>query len=457
VLSFAQSARPGGTRPFHREYVMNDQIDERTAQQLIEALDAGRLDTVFQAAHIDYGARDGFVGTDSTNGLPRDAVMHLLSSVRRAQGLTVIAGAWGDYSGWITVSAELVELLHELDLRSHFDFRSAHGLPDDVVRHLQHRILVEEVLSLGLTSGELTPLDETEFTHAKNAARRMLSEGTEPRTDYERWVVRFFELMQRLPELAAKPLTLERLLELHAELVLDKSQAGVFRVVPTENPGAGLSRDGHGALPERIPSEMSAIADYGTSTKKPFVHPLVKTVIYFYWIRRVQPFAAANGLFARLVAHIYEYQQGYRSLPCTPLTRTASAEWGIAPPDGGESRFDATTFVIKRLHLFLNAYIEAKREIQSEERHFQALRAKYGAAGINHRQERILDKALNAPTTVFTIKRHARSWSLAYETARQDFLQLVSAGYLEQAKRGRVFEFRLARDAEKKIAPLLAR
>ncbi|PKQ15689.1 MAG: hypothetical protein CVT67_08180 [Actinobacteria bacterium HGW-Actinobacteria-7] len=434
---------------------MNNWIDEPTALRLIEALDEGRLDSLFQAAHVDYSERDGFSGTSLTLGLPRDVVTHLLGSVRRAQGLTILAGAWGDYSGWITVSAELVELLHEVDVRANFDYRTATQLPDDVIRHLKNRILIEEVLPLGLTKGDLTPTNENEFTQAKNAARRMLLHGSKPCTDYERWVLRFFDLMQRLPELAAEPLTLERLRELHSFLVLDEAQGGVFRTEPIFNPNVGLSADGEGALPERIASEMNAIATYGTGFQKPFVHPLIKTIIYFYWIRRVQPFVVANGLFARLIAHIYEYQQGYRCLPCTPLTRNASSEWAAAPPDADKSKFDATAFVIKRLGLFLDAYTEAESEIQNATRRHEALNARFGSLDINHRQARILDKALGAPTTVFTIKRHARSWSLAYETARQDFLQLVATGYLEQAKRGRVFEFRLARDAEKRLLPRL--
>ena len=435
---------------------MTDSIDERTALQLIEALDGGRLDSLFQAAHVDYTERDGLAGASLAVGLPRDALRHLLGSVRRAQGLTILAGSWGDYSGWITLSAELVELLHKIDLRANFDFHNATGLPDDEIKHLQNQILIEEVLPLGLTQGDLSPASETGLLQAKNAARRMLIEGTDPTTEYERWVVRFFDMMRRLPELASEPLTLERMLDLHRQLVLDKSQGAVYRTEDIHNPEVGLSPDGEGALPARIPSEMNAIAAYGTGYQKPFVHPLIKVIVYFYWIRRVQPFAVANGLFARIIAHIYEYQQGYRYLPWTPLTRTASSVWAVPPPDAGESRFDATAFIIERLKLFLNAYVEAEREIESATYRYQALRARFRPLDINHRQARILDRALSVPTTVFTIRRHARSWGLAYETARQDFLQLVSVGYLEQTKRGRVFEFRLARDAERRLLPLLS-
>ena len=436
---------------------MDHSIDENTALRLIEALEEGRLDPLFQAAHIDYGEREGFAGTSLTLGLPRDAVTQLLGSVRRAQGLTILAGAWGDYSGWITLSAELIELLHWVDIRARFDFDSATDLPEDEIRHLRNQILIEEVLPLGLTRGELAPTNEIELSQAKNAARRMLEEGTEPATEYERWVLRFFEMMQRLPELAAVPLTVGRLRELHAELSLDKTLGGVYRTTEhAEIPGVESSADGPGAPPQRIPSEMSAIAAYDTTHQKPFIHPLIKAIVGFYWIRRVQPFAVANGLFARLVAHVYEYQQGYRQLPFTPLTRTQSSAWAVPPPDVGGPRFDTTAFIIKRLHLFLNAYIEAEREIDNAAHRYRALRSRFRTLDVNQRQARILDKALDAPTTVFTIRHHARSRGLAYETARQDFLQLVNAGYLEQRKRGRVFEFRLARDAEKMLLRLLS-
>ena len=285
---------------------MSDSIDESTALRLIRALDEGRLDHLFQAAHIEYAERDQSAGTSLTLGLPRDAVTHLVGSMRRAQGLTILSGSWGDYSGWITLSAELIELLHLIDLRANFDFRSADGLPEDEIRHLQNKILIEEVLPLGLTAGELSPTNPSELNLAKNAARRMLIAGTEPTTVYEQWVQRFYEMMQRLPELAAAPLTLDRLRDLHTQLVLDKTTGGVYRTEDAQSADVGLSPDGPGALPERIPSEMSAIAAYGTGSQKPFIHPLIKVVIYFYWIRRVQPFAIANGLFARLIAHSYE-------------------------------------------------------------------------------------------------------------------------------------------------------
>lgn len=430
-------------------------IDEETAKRLIEALDDGRLDYLFQTSHIDYAERDGFAGTSSVLGLPREAVTHLLASIRRAQGLPILTGAWGDYSAWVTLSAEMVELLHEIDIRSTFAFTQTDELPEDEIRYLKRKILIEEVLQLGLTRGEYTPTDPIELARMVPRARRMLDEGTEPTTEYGRWVRRFFELMERLPELATEPLTYNRLLELHSRIVLDKSLGGVLRDTEIEHPEFGLSADGQGTPPERISAELHAIAAYGTTVQKPYVHPMIKTVVYFYWIRRIQPFKIANGLFTRLIIHIFEYQQGYKCLPFTPLTRNMSAEWGVPPPDAGEAQFDATTFVIKRLRMFLNAYIEGERELERAVQRYRTLLVRYQALEINHRQARILDKALSVPTTVFTIRRHAISRGLAYETARQDFLQLVNAGYLDQTKRGRVFEFRLAQGAEKKLMPRL--
>jgi Fic family protein len=437
---------------------MDDLTDPQTAARLIRALNEGELDYLFQSGHVDYADSHGVVGTSRISGLAAETVEQFMSSVRSAQGLTVMAGAWGDYSGWITISAELVELLHEIDVRASWDYYSQTELPDDEVRAVRHEILIEEVLPLGLTRGELSPASEIEFSQAKAGARRMLAEGTEPASDYERWVLRFFELMSRLPELAEQPLTLNRLQELHSLLVLEPGSGGVFRTLDSAHePGAELPLDGVGVRADRIPSEVIAIATYASRDQKPFVHPLVKAIILFYWIRRVQPFLVANGLFARLVAHIYEYQQGYRTLPFTPLTRGASALWAIPPRIDEGSRFDATSFVIKRLYLFLEAYVGAKFEMADAVQLHQALRTRFGSLGLNHRQQRILDDAFSAPTEIFTIRRHARTRGLAYETARRDFLQLVSAGYLEQSKRGRIFEFRLARDAEKKLAQAVGR
>jgi Fic family protein len=433
---------------------MTRAIDPETAARLVEALDAGRLDYLFQTAHIDYSGRDGLTGTSLALGLSPDAVELLVSAVRRAQGLTILAGAWGEYSSWIMLSADLLGLLHEIDIRSTFAFGSATELPDDEVRLFTNGILIEEVLQLGLTFGELVPTDEIERSHAHAAARRMLLEGIEPASEYERWVQRFYELMRLLPELAEGPLTFDRLIELHGLLTAGLSEGpGVLRSIDAaELPGIGPSADDAGVPAERVAGEMRAIAAYGTAPQRPFVHPMIKVLVYFYWIRRIQPFTVANGLFARLVIHVYEYQQGYRSLPFTPLTRWASSQWAESPPvETPDARFDATMFVIDRLRLFLRAYTEAEHEVRVAVRGFQAREARFASVDVNHRQARILEDALAAPTTVFTIRRHARAGGLAYETARQDFIGLVRAGYLEQQRRGRLFEFRLAKDADKRL------
>lgn len=431
---------------------MAESIGPESAARLLQALDDGKLDYLFQAAHIDYAERDGLAGASLSLGLPRDEVLHAVASMRQAQGLTILAGAWGDYSAWITISAGMVELLHEIDIRSHFDYHTGSVLPDDEIRALKTQILIEEVLPLGLTYDELLRANDVGEVQARNAARRMLAEGTEPTTEYQRWVLRFFDLMRQLPELAQEPLTVHRLQELHAMLCLDKSLGGVYRTSDRPPDSVIDVFDGGTAAPaERIRGEMSAIAAYGVGREKPYVHPLIKTLIYFYWIRRIQPFQVANTLFARLVIHIYEYQQGYPTLPLTPLTRTAASEWAVPPPGADKQRFDATSFIIKRLRLFLNAYRDAEQELADATRRYELLCSRFAGLGVNHRQARILDEALALPSSTFTIKRHARLRGLAYETARQDFMQLVDAGHLEQRKRGRAFEFRLAHDAERRL------
>jgi len=80
---------------------------------------------------------------------------------------------------------------------------------------------------------------------------------------------------------------------------------------------------------------------------------------------------------------------------------------------------------------------------------------RFAHLGINHRQALILDRALRAPETDFTIKHHAHTRSLGYETARQDFTKLVTAGLMEHRRQGKAFVFRLAHDAEKKLAKRL--
>jgi len=114
-------------------------IDEATAFRLISALEDGRLDHLFEAPTSTTQS-----ATACRRWLTLDCARrsHPAAGVNPACAGTDDSG-WrmGDYSGWITLSAEMVELLHWVDIHSSFDFSSAVELPDDEIRHLRNQIL----------------------------------------------------------------------------------------------------------------------------------------------------------------------------------------------------------------------------------------------------------------------------------------------------------------------------
>ena len=88
------------------------------------------------------------------------------------------------------------------------------------------------------------------------------------------------------------------------------------------------------------------------------------------------------------------------------------------------------TEVMKRAVEGLHAYIKKKAE---ELRQTEALLRHSG--NLNHRQEALLGHALRHPDTRYTIEGHRLSHSIAYDTARNDLLQLHNLELLNVRKK----------------------
>ena len=173
-------------------------------------------------------------------------------------------------------------------------------------------------------------------------------------------------------------------------------------------------------------------------------NPLDKTLAIAWWIRLIQPFDEYNYLVSRIVSLGWAVRQGYTLLRIAdPQLRLQSS-----PVASGDetARFISTLEVIHDPELLGEARLKQRVERYSD------VMSRFGHLDINHRQTFILDRAMHRPDTAFTIKHHARTRQLSYETARQDLLRLAEMGYLEQGKRDRAFVFTLARDALSRLS-----
>lgn len=419
---------------------MTEDIDRDIAIRVIEAFESGRLDYLFAETNIQYFDRADFEGMRFGTGLPRDSIWRLLASVRRATGLVVFESAWGDAQVRVSLTAQLLKALSEIDTWPRRSLFGRSGLPADEEGIIRDRLLVEEATLIGLFKTGADPTASAALEEVRTSVIASVYDGIPPADEASSIATRFYEISRELPHLLNDPPTPDDIRGIHARLRGDAPDAGRFRTAAGDPDGL---RSAPGVAPERIEREMDMLCAYAGSTDVPFIHPLIKSIAIAWWIRYVQPFDEYNYLVGRLVSLGWIVHQGYTLL-------------GIADPhyrfkSATVASGDQTAKFIRHLEVIRDAASLGEERLEERVERYASVMGRFGHLDINHRQAFILDRATQRPDTEFTIKHHARTRQLSYETARQDLLRLVEMGYLEQSKRGRAFVFTLSQDARDRL------
>lgn len=424
---------------------MTREIDQSIAIKVIEAFEKGRLDYLFREANIHYFDREGFDAVRFSSGLPREAIWRLMAAVRHATGLLVFESAWGDVEVRLTLTAQLQQALFEIDTWHRRSLFGTSGIPVEEERIVQDRLLVEEAVLIALSKRDDWPPSRAQIDEVRTAVIAAVYDEVPPKTETDIIATRFYQTTLELPTLLNQPLTPELIAQVHCRLTDGGPCAGRFRTTDQIQPTGRHVVDG--VPPERIESELKALCAYAESEDIPFVHPLVKTLAIAWWLRHIQPFGQYNYLVSRLVSMGWILRQGYQLQ-------------GIADPAlrfqaYGDATGDVTTRVIRQLEIVRDAKLLAEEHLQRRIERYKEVMQRFGHLGVNHRQAFVLDRAMRDPGTTFSIKHHARTRYLAYETARQDLLKLAEMGLLEQYKRGRAFEFRLSEAGARRLGTTL--
>ncbi len=424
---------------------MTSPIDPSEAIKVLEAFESGRLDHLFTEANTEYFDHEGFEALRFGVGVQREAVWRLISAIRRSTGLLVLESAWGDFQLNVTPTAQLMEALYEIDTWAARSLVGRTDLPADEEWIVQDRLLVEEAVMIALDRAESSEGVECALRQARTEVIACLYDEVPPSSNTGIVACRFYHAMRELSGARSQSLTPDYIVGIHRLLSGDAPDAGLIRT--TEHPAPVLDSPIVSTPPARILGELQSLYAYTESQDVPFVHPLIKTLALAWWLRRIRPFERHNYLVSRLVSMAYASRHGYQVA-------------GIVGFPGGlneqlEDSVDLTAVFIDQLQVIRASKQLADANLRERITRFHEVTTRFRPLNINHRQALILDRALRAPSTTFTIKHHARTRELAYETARQDFIRLVEAGYLQQRKRGKAFEFSLASDAERMISKKL--
>ena len=418
---------------------MTPGINADDAINVLRAFESGRLDQLFSEANTEYYDHEGFESLRIGVGVPREAVWRLISAIRRSTSLLVLESAWGDFQVRVTPTAQLMESLYDIDTWAARSLIGKTELPADEEWIVQDRMLVEEAVLIARAKVKAEEPTQAEIAETRSEVIAAIYDEVTPPSDAGVVAVRFYRTMRALPDARSQPISPEYIMDVHRLLRAGEPDAGILRTTdtPTEDGSSTATPSA------RIMGELQAMHAYTESQDVPFVHPLVKSLALAWWIRRVRPFDQYNYLVSRLVSMAFALRHGYRV--------SGIIESGLQLLDQPASGDDLTGRFIQQLKIISRSKDVGEEELRLRVARFLSATERFSHLDINHRQALILDRALRTPETTFTIKHHARTRELAYETARQDFIRLVDAGLLEQQKRGKAFEFRLAHGAEKRL------
>lgn len=336
-------------------------------------------------------------------------------------------------------------------------------LADDVVTSLRgsDRYLVSSLVEEAITTSQLEGASTT-----RRVAKELLATGRAPRDRGEQMIVNSLRAMMAAQEMAAGPLTPERVLDLHRivaeDAVDDPRDAG--RLQADGEDRIAIYWHDETLLHQPPPADqledrlVQLCAFANGETPDGFLHPVVRAILLHFWLAYDHPFVDGNGRTARALFYWSMLRSGYW------LTQyiSVSAILGRAPRQYVDSYLftetdagDTTYFVLYQLGVVLRAidslhdYLARKvAETREIERMLQ------GSGSLNHRQLLVVRDALRDPSEPFTIAAQARRNRVTYESARNDLASMERDGLLTKVRQGKKFVYRAVPELPERLRTL---
>lgn len=170
------------------------------------------------------------------------------------------------------------------------------------------------------------------------------------------------------------------------------------------------------------------------------------------------PFVDGNGRTARALFYWSMLHRNYwlcEYISISHIIRKAPAKYGRAFLHTETDDNDLTYFILYHLDVIRRAVRELHEYIARKTKQLQELESELrGVVILNHRQRALIGHALRHPNQLYRIASHMLSHKVAYQTARQDLLDLANRGVLSSKKVGKAWIFSPVANLEKRLAEL---
>jgi Fic family protein len=361
--------------------------------------------------------------------------------VSRQVLLPALIEAYGDRFYYVDLP-QIHESLHDFD-RTNVASVLLPALGDEeTADEYRVRQLIEEAISSSIIEGAKPTTREQ--------ARAMVREQREPASRDERMILNNWRAMRRILELhgEGRDLTLDDLLELHRILGEDAldipGAAGKLRGESDAVDVADLEGNVWYVPPpaKGIKARVQALLRFANGAeKRPFIHPVLRAIICHFWLGYEHPFRDGNGRMARALYYWCMLRHGYEMAEFLsisgPIDRSPTAYYmafAYTETDIG----DLTYFILHQLQVMQQALEELIAHLETRAERLRSLQKTVADFDeLNHRQRTLLQHTVRHPRASYTIKGHAASHRVHYQTARADLLDLVQRGFFEEKRVGK--------------------
>ena len=377
-------------------------------------------------------------------GLSSEEWWFVLKMNRRAQRSQVpLADAKGQRFSF-SLTPSIFEALHHIDQRC----AGAIAMPEQVTNEAtKERYYVSSIMEEAVTSSLLEGAVTT-----REKARDMLRSGRKPHDKSERMVLNNFVTMQHLRTIRDKPLTPERVLEIHRMIscgALDKEDgAGRLR---RADEYIEVSDDYDTVLhtpppAEQLPTRLQAMCDFANELElKGYLHPAIRAIVLHFWLAYDHPFVDGNGRTARALFYWSMLRGGFWLFEFISISQAllrAPTDYYRAFLHTETDDNDLNYFILHQLKCIETSISDLHKYLDRKTAERKTLHTRIrGLDGLNHRQEALLIHALDHTSGSYTFESHKTSHGIAAMTARKDLEGLEALGLLASHMRGKARVF----------------
>lgn len=393
------------------------------------------------SADRDHPYWEKFKRRVKSMGYQPEHLWRLVKQQRRFSARSVWITEDKDFHFTYNLTGDMQQTLHRLDMHMGGTLGGTTTIPEGTRDQILTSSLMEEAISSSLLEGAAT---------TREVAKQMLRTERKPKDRSERMVLNNYLTMQQLVNWKRKPMTVERLMEIHrtvsSETLDDPLNEGRIR----SNNDVHVV-DGYGEIlyspPDhaRLNALLEAFCRFANDTSNdPFIHPVVRGITLHFLIGYIHPFVDGNGRTARALFYWYLLRSGYwlvEFLAISKIILRAPAQYGRAYLHTEQDSNDLTYFLafnIRSLRLAMDDLdLYLGRKLAERKNLFSVIRNTH----INERQADLVALWFREPERTMTIQEAMTRNNVVYQTARTDLLGLEGLGIAVHRKAGKKLLF----------------